>query len=92
MRVRIVRRRASAANAKRMNVAPRVRGLPAIDADERGRRDVPAGLLQRFADGGRHQRFAGLEMSRRLVEPQRRPRFLLDEQERAVALDDGRRR
>ena len=52
--------------------------------------DAPAGFLERFARRGGRQRFAGLEMPGRLVQPRPGARFLLDQQEAAVALDDGR--
>ena len=80
----------SPAKAKRMNVAPVAARLPAIDADERRRRDAVARFLERLAHRGVHQRFAGLQMARRLIETDTVTRLFLDQQERAVA-DDNRR-
>ena len=65
-------------------------GLPAIDAHERRGRDAISRLLERFAYRGVHQRFAGLEMTRRLIEADTVPRLFLDQQERAVANDNRR--
>jgi hypothetical protein len=78
-----------AANAKRMNVAPVSAACHRIDADERGRRDPMAGLLERLAHGRGDERFACLEVAGRLIETYADARLLLDEQERVVAHHDG---
>ena len=57
----------------------RVGRLPAIDADERRRRDSMAGFLERLPHGRGDQRFAGLEVAGGLVETHAGARLLLDE-------------
>ena len=69
----------SPANANRMNVAPVSARLPPIDADERGRRDPVAGLLERLAHGRGDERFARLEVAGRLIETHADARLLLDD-------------
>ena len=69
---------------------PGRRGLPAIDTHERRRRDAVSRFLERFAHRGVHQRFASLQMTRRLIEADAVTRLFLDQQECAVVDDDRR--
>ena len=64
-------------------------GLPEVDADDFARDERPAGLLERLARDGLLQGFAVLEVSGGLVQHHPAASALLDQQELAVAFDDG---
>ncbi len=67
----------------------RCAGLPEVDADDFARDERPAGFLERLARDGLLQGFAVLEVTGGLVQHHPAARALLDQQELAVAFDDG---
>src|ERR1044071_2457921 len=81
---------AAEAEAQERHVPRRI--VPAVDADERRRLEAVRSFLEHFAPAGRHQRFAGIEMARGLVQHQPAFDALFDQEKTAVALDDGRDR
>ena len=66
-----------------------VRCNPLVQANEVLRPGVDTRLFPQLARGGLQQRFIGLEMAGRLVEGQPDLGFLLDQQELAVATNNG---
>lgn len=60
-----------------------------VHANQRLRREHLPGLLERFAHDRLEQRFARLQVTSRLVQPQPVRRVLLDQQEPLPMLDDG---
>ena len=66
-----------------------VRGLPEVDADDFAWDERPAGFLERLARDGLLQGFAVLEVTGGLVQHHPAARAFLDQQELAVAFDDG---
>ena len=63
------------------------RARPLVDPDQRRRSERPRRLLEGLARAGIDQRFAGVEVARRLVDANAVLGFLFDQQETAVALD-----
>ena len=60
-----------------------------IDADQETRHEGVSRFLERLAHDRRGQRLAALQVSGRLIEPDSFVGLFLDQQKRAVALDDG---
>src|SRR5437879_3843953 len=75
------------AEAQKRHVPRRV--MPAVDADQARRLEAVRGLFKHLALAGGEQRFAAIEMSRRLVQDDPPVDPLFHQQEAAVALDDG---
>ena len=65
------------------------RRAPQVDADQLLRRERERGFFQRLARRRRRQALAGIEVTGRLVQANAFRGLLLDQQEAAVALDDG---
>ena len=60
-----------------------------IDADQAAGRERPRGLFQHLAHHRLGQRFAGVQVARRVVQAQAFAGFLFDDEEAAGVLDDG---
>ena len=71
-------------------IGSRPLGAPQVDADQLRRREGERSLLERLARRGGEQALARIEVARGLVQADAFGGLLLDQQEAAAALDDGR--
>jgi hypothetical protein len=60
-----------------------------VDAQQRGRPEMPGGFFQRLARAPLRRRFARIEVAGRIVQAQAMRGFFFHQQEAAILFDDG---